>query len=309
MATEKTASRPTGDQGGVVTPEYVGSVAPATQRQARGETFDAEVIQSAEKFDARFGSNALQHASVIPEEALNEYSLISRLNDGVETTYTIHSPDLEDATQQAWREIQKRENVAAAKLEWDGGNEVSYIYDRKQGIELDRPAGLVLPHERQQQREQLKERQPPAQKQGYSRDDLVRQLRDFSKKKAEEQKQRGYKYVSAEAAISTNLANQIEAGVKTIDLSQHYATDDPAKAQERHQKALENLAPVLREAEKQGQALSYGQGIAHGKGEVLALQDLKRGLSNTQGLLQKAGQHHGHHAQAPRLSMSSDGGF
>ena len=147
------------------------------------------------------------------------------------------------------------------------------------------------------------------QKQTYSREDLIRQLRAFTQKKAKEQKKRGYNYISAEAAIAANLANQLEAGAKRIDLSQHYATDDPAAAQERHDKALQILAPVLREAEKQTESLSYGQALAHGKGEVLAVQQLNRGLVNAKGLLQKASHHNNHQAQAPRLSMSSDGGL
>ncbi len=147
------------------------------------------------------------------------------------------------------------------------------------------------------------------QKQTYSREDLIRQLRAFTQKKAEEQKKRGYNYISAEAAIAANLANQLEAGAKRIDLSQHYATDDPAAAQERHDKALQTLAPVLREAGKQTETLSYGKALAHGKGEVLAVQQLNRGLVNAQGLLQKASHHNNHQAQAPRLSMSSDGGI
>ena len=147
------------------------------------------------------------------------------------------------------------------------------------------------------------------QKQTYSREDLIRQLRAFTQKKAVEQKKRGYSYISAEAAIAANLANQLEAGAKKIDLSQHYATDDPAKAQDRHDAALRTLAPVLREAEKQTESLSYGHALAHGRGEVLAIQQLNRGLVNAKGLLQKASHHNNHQAQAPRLSMSSDGGI
>ncbi len=288
-------------------------------RQTRAQDLgvSAEQIERSDAFDAKYGPNALQYASPIPEEPLNEYNLVTTLNTGAQSTYTIHSPDLEDATKQAWRELAKDENVAAAKLEWDGGNEVSYIYDRKQGVEIDRPADLVLPHEREQQREQQTQRvkeSPATQKQGHSREDLVRQLRAYAgkqieaQKRIEAQKTGGYKYQQAEAAIALNLANQLEAGAKTIDLSQRYATDDPAAAQARHQRALENLAPVLREAEKQTEKLSHGQAIAHGKGEVLALQNLEQGLANTSGLLQRAGQHNNHQTQAPRLSMS-DGGI
>jgi hypothetical protein len=115
-----------------------------------------------------------------------------------------------------------------------------------------------------------------------------------------------------EVAIARNMANQLEAGAKQIDLSQRYWTTNPAEAEERHQKALEylekNLGPVLRQAKKQTGRLEYGKAIAHGnkQQEVLAVtnRDIKRGLANAAGLLQSAAKHNHHVVETPRLSIS-----
>jgi hypothetical protein len=72
-------------------------------------------------------------------------------------------------------------------------------------------------------------------------------------------------YVNAEAAIATNFLRQLTSGRKTIDLSQRYATDDPTLAQERHEKALENLQPLIREASRlDGYTVQRGTAIANG---------------------------------------------
>jgi hypothetical protein len=72
-------------------------------------------------------------------------------------------------------------------------------------------------------------------------------------------------YVNAEAAIATNFLQQLTNGSKTIDLSQRYATDDPMLAQERHEKALENLRPLIREASRlDGYTVQRGTAIANG---------------------------------------------
>jgi hypothetical protein len=81
-------------------------------------------------------------------------------------------------------------------------------------------------------------------------------------------------YVNAEAAIATNFLQQLTSGSKTIDLSQRYATDDPTLAQERHEKALENLRPLIREASRlDGFTVQRGTAIANGliESEVLAI--------------------------------------
>ncbi len=133
-----------------------------------------------------------------------------------------------------------------------------------------------------------------------SRADLIRELREFSKQSA------GLRYVPAEAAIAANLANQLESGAKTIDLSQRYATSDTNAAEKRHQKALKNLEPALREVAKQGQAIQPGQAIAHGvrNQEVLAVNTgIKNGLQKANGILQSASSHNHHAVQAPKLSL------
>jgi hypothetical protein len=139
-----------------------------------------------------------------------------------------------------------------------------------------------------------------------SREQTIRILRAFAKDRSQED------YAVPEVAIARNLANQLEAGAKQIDLSQRYWTANSAEAEERHQKALDylekNLGPVLRQAEKQAERLDYGKAIAHGnkQQEVLAVanHDIKRGLANAAGLLQSAANHNHHVVQAPRLSIS-----
>jgi hypothetical protein len=82
-------------------------------------------------------------------------------------------------------------------------------------------------------------------------------------------------YVNAEAAIAQNFLTQLTSGRKTIDLSQRYATDDQSAAQARHEKALENLRPLIREAARmEGYKVVRGAAIADGlrQSEVLALR-------------------------------------
>ena len=139
-----------------------------------------------------------------------------------------------------------------------------------------------------------------------SREQTIRILRAFAKDRSQED------YAVPEVAIAKNLANQLEAGTKQIDLSQRYWTTNPAEAEERHQKAVEylqkNLGPVLRHAEKQTERLDYGKAIAHGnkQQEVLAVanHDIKRGMANAAGLLQSAANHNHHVVETPRLSIS-----
>lgn len=91
-------------------------------------------------------------------------------------------------------------------------------------------------------------------------------------------------YVNAEAAIAQNFLAQITSGRRTIDLTQRYATDDQKAAQERHEKALANLRPLIREtARMEGYRVMRGAAIADGlrQREVLALrQDQKQSLGN-----------------------------
>ena len=139
-----------------------------------------------------------------------------------------------------------------------------------------------------------------------SREQTIRILRAFAKDRAQED------YAVPEVAIARNLANQLEAGAKQIDLSQRYWTTSPPEAEDRHQKAIEylekHLGPVLRRAENQTERINYGKAIAHGnkQQEVLAVvnHDIKRGLANAAGLLQSAANHNHHVVEAPRLSIS-----
>jgi hypothetical protein len=54
-------------------------------------------------------------------------------------------------------------------------------------------------------------------------------------------------YVNAEAAMAENFLRQFTAGGKTIDLSQRYATDDETATQKRHERAVQNLQPLIYE--------------------------------------------------------------
>ena len=114
----------------------------------------------------------------------------------------------------------------------------------------------------------------------YGRAETIRQLRAKADAACSE-----VEYVPGEAAIARNLANQLEAGVKKIDLSQNYGTTNQAEADERHRSAIENLAPFLMEARKMTDRLDYGQAIAAGQKEVLALNhDMKHGLARATGV-------------------------
>ncbi len=134
----------------------------------------------------------------------------------------------------------------------------------------------------------------------YGRQETIRQLRAKADAACSE-----VEYVPGEAAIARNLANQLEAGVKKINLSQNYGTTNQAEADERHRSAIENLGPFLKEAQKMTDRLDYGQAIAAGQKDVLALNhDIKHGLARVPGVLQTAANHSHHVVQAPRLSMS-----
>jgi hypothetical protein len=72
-------------------------------------------------------------------------------------------------------------------------------------------------------------------------------------------------YVNAEAAIAESFRQQLASGSKKINLSQRYATEDQALAQERHEQALENLMPLIREtAGLEGYIVLRGAAIAEG---------------------------------------------
>jgi hypothetical protein len=91
--------------------------------------------------------------------------------------------------------------------------------------------------------------------------------------------QSGFSYVNAEAQLARSfakqLANQMATGEASIDLTQRYATDDPGRAHQRHNLALENIAPLIQEARATGVKVDTGRAIAEGMrhSEVLAVSE------------------------------------
>jgi len=72
-------------------------------------------------------------------------------------------------------------------------------------------------------------------------------------------------YVNAEAAIAESFRQQLSSGSKIINLSQRYATDDQTAAQARHEKALENLKPLIEQTSQlAGYKVERGTAIAEG---------------------------------------------
>ncbi len=329
MATEK-ADNPVADQGSGVPAEQMdraaqfeqayGATAPVTAKQAlEGEMFGAELVEHGAAlqdatnrieriadFVEREGYVLHHGIDGIPERPIGDNTEIS-----LEEAMHRYRDAVTGQTEAAPRDVTEYEQATALT----NGMRLQFNAD---AAAIGKLTYQPLPKAISEKETQIAIGGPKqtGQEQKHStREDLIRQLRAYAEKDIKAQKeaekeaqQKIPPYLRAETAIALNLANQLEAGAKTIDLSQRYATDDPAAAQARHERALENLAPVLREAEKQTDRLQHGQALAHGKGEVLAVQQLNRGLTNAQGLLQKAAHHNNHQAQAPRLSMS-DGGL
>lgn len=82
-------------------------------------------------------------------------------------------------------------------------------------------------------------------------------------------------YVNAESAMARNFADQLAAGRKDIDLSQHYATDVQEKASDRHVKAVENLWPLIEEARNHGYMVNTGHALMlqEKNAEVMAISE------------------------------------
>lgn len=126
------------------------------KRALQGETFDAELVDSTSQFLQRAADRADDDKTEDLSREANKttYNLITTNAQGIEQR-AIEAASLTEATHDAWRLVaEEGDTVKRAQLEWDGGNEVSHIYDRDQGVELDRPDGLVLAHEAQLKREQ-----------------------------------------------------------------------------------------------------------------------------------------------------------
>ena len=89
--------------------------------------------------------------------------------------------------------------------------------------------------------------------------EIASELRDYASEQAP------LPYINAEAAIAESFRQQLLNGAKTIDLSQRYGTDDQTLAQQRHEKALENLRPLIEQtAALDGYAVQRGTAIAEG---------------------------------------------
>jgi hypothetical protein len=323
MATEKAADNLGANQVSGVTPEQIeqaaqfeqryGPTAPVTAKQALGAEVSGGELQDVAKRIERIADfvesegYVLRHGiDGIPERPVGDNTEI-----GLEEALHRYRDAVTGQTETAPRNVTEYEQAKALT----NGMRLQFNADAAAiGKLTNQPLAKAISEKEIQIAIGGPKQKPQEEK--HSREDLIRQLRAYAEKDIKAQKeaekeaqQKIPPYLRAETAIALNLANQLEAGAKTIDLSQRYATDDPVAAQARHQKALENLAPVLREAEKQTDRLQHGQALAHGKGEVLALQNFKQGIANGQGLLQKAAHSNNHHAQAPRLSISSDGGL
>jgi hypothetical protein len=96
------------------------------------------------------------------EDQGEQYNLITKHANRVASLTTIYAADMHEATAQAWAQIGNDDTVKAAQLEWDNnqdGPQVSYIYDRAQGIELDRsPVARIASEGQENGRESTDER-------------------------------------------------------------------------------------------------------------------------------------------------------
>jgi len=110
-------------------------------------------IRSAAAFDQHFGSNAYDFLKGGSEA--KGYKFSARTADGREMDQMLTAPNADVATRQSWDVIEEQDRngteIATARIEWsdEEGPQVSYIYDRQQGFELNRPWGIVLTHEAQ----------------------------------------------------------------------------------------------------------------------------------------------------------------
>jgi hypothetical protein len=83
-------------------------------------------------------------------EQTQDYKFMAKATDGreVEQALTASSPEM--ATLQSWDVIQQHhrhgDEIQSAKIEWTDteGPQVSYIYNRAQGVEISRPGGIEL---------------------------------------------------------------------------------------------------------------------------------------------------------------------
>jgi hypothetical protein len=120
------------------------------------EYSEQELREKAAAFDKRFGNNAYEFLNGREQQIeAQTYRLSAKTTDGKEIEQTVAASNLDVAARQGWDVIKERDQagvqIASARLEWDskqGGPQVEYLYDRKQGIETYRPEGITLSNER-----------------------------------------------------------------------------------------------------------------------------------------------------------------
>jgi hypothetical protein len=91
-------------------------------------------------------------------------------------------------------------------------------------------------------------------------------------------KEIGRSYVVAEVAMAQRFADQLRSGERRVDLSVTYATHSEMSARLRHEKALENLQPMIDEARANGIFVHPGHArLGHEikVGEILAETSMK----------------------------------
>jgi hypothetical protein len=113
-------------------------------------------IQDAAEFDRYFGNSAYEFRKT-SEKSGYKFSVTTPAGRYSDRSFDqdITAPTVEDATRQSWDLIQEYDQngtpIDSARIDWSDGEgpQVSYIYDRQQGFELDRPPGITLQAEKQ----------------------------------------------------------------------------------------------------------------------------------------------------------------
>ena len=167
----------------------------------------------------------------------------------------IEKRSLDESQQKSISEMTREEIVTEARLVHAHLSQLNESLEKFDGAERARLREEMKPFAKRENelREEYLSRRKAEALGGPSREQTIRILRAFARDRAQED------YAVPEVAIARNMANQLEAGAKEIDLSQRYWTTNPAEAEDRHQRALEylekHLGPVLRQAEKQTERL------------------------------------------------------
>lgn len=156
-----------------------------------------------------------------------------------------HTPEDQERIIAAWRESSKDPTVEP-DVAWEEAAFQIHHEDNLRDLMLESDAG----HDYNLARE------PDEEFGGASKEDedLVIKLREYSSGLGEE-------VTHAEQLITTRLATEIEAQDFRINLSQRYDTADQTVASQRHEKAIQNLEPLIQEAEELGYSINRGNAI------------------------------------------------